>query len=86
MSLVSVLFFSVRPKNIQSTSKSSFAKRADVGWLPKWKLQDINFMILGIEKTVYNFERQRNEYHSSSCLGKSNDDKASDTAARKKLL
>jgi hypothetical protein len=51
----------------------------------KWKLQDINFMILtGSEKTVYSFERQRNEYHSSRVWV--NQMMIKPTAARKKLL
>jgi arabinogalactan endo-1,4-beta-galactosidase len=36
-------FFAVRPKNIQSTSKSSFAKGADVGWLPQMEATGYKF-------------------------------------------
>jgi arabinogalactan endo-1,4-beta-galactosidase len=41
--LVSVLFSCSTSKNIQSTAKSSFAKGADVGWLPQMEATGYKF-------------------------------------------
>jgi arabinogalactan endo-1,4-beta-galactosidase len=83
--LVSVLFSAVRP--IQSTSKSSFAKGADVGWFHKWKLQDINFMILTGSKRLFTALKDRgmNTIRLRVWVNQMMI-KPVDTAARKKLL
>jgi arabinogalactan endo-1,4-beta-galactosidase len=69
--LVSVLSCSTS-KKYSINIKEFFCKEADVGWLPQMEATGYKFYDTdGIEKTtVYSFERQRNEYHSSSCLGK----------------
>jgi hypothetical protein len=47
---------------ISATIDSGFAELMWAG-CHKWKLQDINFMILTeLKETVYSFERQGNEY------------------------
>jgi arabinogalactan endo-1,4-beta-galactosidase len=53
----------------------------------KWKLQDINFMILTeLKETVYSFERQGMNTIRLRVFVNPSDDKVSDTAARKKWL
>jgi arabinogalactan endo-1,4-beta-galactosidase len=41
--MVSVLFSCSTPKNVQSTAKNSFAKGADVGWLPQMEATGYKF-------------------------------------------
>jgi arabinogalactan endo-1,4-beta-galactosidase len=58
--LVSVLFSCSTSKNIQSTSKSSFAKGADVGWLPQMEATGYKFYDTdGIEKDCLQLLKDR---------------------------
>jgi arabinogalactan endo-1,4-beta-galactosidase len=41
--MVSILFSCSTPKNVQSTAKNSFAKGADVGWLPQMEATGYKF-------------------------------------------